>query len=248
MKKIAAYIALFLTIILMVYLTSEDLRAEAASAFARIETDDAVFYADKSLAIPRFTLPKSYYVKVVETGGEITRVVYSGSAQAPSLEGYVKTVCLSFPKDPPADLCPEKTITAVVDEVMFSDPELTRPRSVLTKGATAIYYGEADVSGEKYLYVYATGSVGYVKKNAFEDFTVPLHPVYAAELAAAATSSNEVFSSAPQKDGTISVSKPDPSQVIVIAILIVAVLCVVFLVFKKEDKKASANAFYRDDD
>ena len=227
----------------------------ANSAYARIVTDDAELYADGSLTMSRFTIPKTYYVKVIEIGSDVTRVSYMGeNTNLPLIEGYVKTVNLRFGDEPGASPYPLLTLTAISDDVLFADAEKQKPRCVISSGSAARYLGEKTVAGETLVYVYALGNVGYVSRSSFNDYTLPYHPDYIAEQAALIASAEAAAASA-ESVAAISSGKESktsepfaPSQVIIIALLIVGVLCVIFLLFRPEQKRSSQSAFYRDDD
>ena len=223
--------------------------AQRPYPFACVVTDDAVLYADASLSLARFTLPKSYFVKIVETAGEITRVTYFGeSTSLPLIEGYVKTVCLKFVDYAVKDPYPNLTLSVEADDVLFSDAAKTRPRCVLSKGSFASFVGEYEIGGEIYTYVYALGSVGYVKRSSFSEYELPLHPDFVVETEQSYESADAAASSAAEQPKTDNVRSAAPSQVIIIALLIVGVLCVVFLLFRPERERSANNAFFRDDD
>lgn len=244
MKKIMAYF-MILTTLLLLPAFDENGKAQAVGGYARIETDNAAFYADASLSIVRFILPKSYFVKVIEIGGESTRVSYMGDGGAPYCEGYVKTYDLSFKENDPAAPYPDIKLNVCVDEVMFSDTDLVKPKCVLSKGSTAVFYGEKTISGETYLFVYAHNNIGYVKRSSFDNFEIPMHPEYVVETFLPESGSE---STPDTESGATEKSTAEPSAVIIIALLIIGVVCIIFLLFKKEDKRFSSAAFFKDDD
>ena len=248
MKKLTAFIFILLSALLAFPDNTPICRAIADGGYARIDCDGAELFADASLTLPVFTLPKTYYVCVKEVGAEKTRVSFMGGADgAPTIEGYVKTVNLSFSESAPSAPYPEAELILRADEVMFSDVSAKTPKCVLNKGSLARFYGETVFSGETYVYVYAKNNVGYVKKTSFEEYDIPYHPDYVKETAASYNESGETSSgedSSPSKEEKTT----EPSTVIIIALLIIGVLCVLFLIVKKEDKRTSSGAFFRDDD
>ena len=247
MKKFTAYLLITVNIFITQLLTVSSLTASADGGYARIETDSATLFADASLLVPLFTLPKSYYVKVVDSGGEKTRVTYMSDGQAPAIEGYVRTVNISFIDITPTNPFPDLKLSVATDDILFSDPEDQKPKCVLSKGSAAVYYGETTKFGETFVYVYAKNNVGFVRKSSFSEYTLSSHPDYIRETA----EKQSVLESASATADSISKtenSSADTSKVIIIALLIIGVLCIVFLLFKKEDAKSASSAFFRDDD
>ena len=210
-------------------------------AYARVVADDACLYADYSLTMPRFIVPESYFVKVISSGSDVCRVSFM-DGNAPPLEGYLKTINLSFVKDKPEKCYPDITLTATRDEVMFSELGSKTPRAVLSVGETAYYYGELTLSGENYVYVYSGGCIGYVSKSGFSPFTVPFTQGYSRN---AENSSQETSNNSSDKKPEPSVEY-DPGKIIIIAAALIAVVSVVFIVTRPQ--KSKADAFYRDDD
>lgn len=245
MKRTAAFF-IILSIAFSLSFGDAARTADAESyTYARVVSDGAVFYSDAALAFARFTLPKSYYVKVVNIGIESSRVIYMESNALPIAEGYVKNADLFFTDQTPIDPYPSLTLTVAVDEVMFADVSRAQPKCVLAKNSVAYYYGEIISAGETYLYVYALGNVGYVKKTSFEDFSVPMHPSYAIETEN--TSVEDSTKSSYSKEELSSVGTVTTAQVIIIALLIVGVLCMLFLLLRPEQKLRKKDAYYDED-
>ncbi|MBP5373175.1 MAG: hypothetical protein J6Y44_03215 [Clostridia bacterium] len=218
-------------------------RAEGFS-YARVVSDNAVFYSDAALAITRFYLPKSYFVKIVSIGVESSRVIYMESNDHPAAEGYVKNADLYFTSQTPTEPYPALTLTVAVDEVMFADVSRTQPKCVLSKNSLEYYYGEIVSAGETYLYVYSLGNVGYVKKSSFQDYSLPLHPTFVeqTEQTSAPDTSKSDSSNTPSPVGSVTTA-----QVIIIALLIVGVLCMLFLLLRPEQKYKNKDAYYDDE-
>lgn len=211
----------------------------AEYSYARVVTSDAVLYADPALSMPRFTLPESYYVKIITAEADYCRVSYMEDT-APQKEGYVKTVSLMFVSKKPSNPYPTLLLSLSRDEVVFSDLDDLTPRAVLSKGDEASFYGERKFGGEDYVYVYCSGYVGYVKKNGFTPFSVPLLPDYKLEEQPSSSSS----SSSSERDNDEASS--DPGKLVVIAAALIAVVCVIFIITRPQKK--TSEAFYRDDE
>ena len=101
--------------------SKETARADATSfTYARVVVPDAAFYADRSLSLPRFFLPESYFVRVISEDLDVCRVAYMDGTSRPVKEGYVKTVCLSFVYEVPAVIYPDVTLSVKTEDVLFS--------------------------------------------------------------------------------------------------------------------------------
>lgn len=219
-------------------------RANATSfTYARVVVSDAAFYADRSLSMPRFFLPESYFVRIISDDLDVCRVAYMDGTSRPVKEGYVKTVCLSFVYEVPAVIYPDVTLSVKTEEVLFSDLTSFTPRAVLSASSSAVYYGETVFGGETYVYVYASGYVGYVRKSGFDPFSVPLLPDYRREEDQ--TSSIDISSSSSSSE-VKSALGADTGKIAVIAAALIAVVSVVFIITRPSKK--TADAFYKDDD
>lgn len=150
--------------------------AENAREYARVLNENTPFYSDPSCKILKFYLPYSYFVRIIKTGTEATRVIYMENALAPAREGYVKTadlyVCDYVPESP----YPQLKLTLKNDEILFSSPADGDALVVLTAGDYAYYYGETQIDGDLFYYVFSGVYVGYVRKDAFYAHSLALHP------------------------------------------------------------------------
>lgn len=204
--------------------------------YGQIVTEDCCFYADASLKIVKFILPYSYYVKIVSVGTEASRVVYRSEDQTcPSAEGYVKNVCLGFNEVLPDSLYPEPTLRLKTDEVVFGDKSLTSPKAVVVAGSSARYYGEIKIDGSDYLYVYVNGYVGYVRKDGFISFDIPLNKV---ELLPD-DNDDKTENSSTEKLYEETEKNFSPSEIIVVAVIIVVGLTLLVFALKPSDKRRS---------
>ncbi len=216
--------------------------------YAMISNDSAPFYADSSLSIVKFNLPKTYFVKVVEIFTDYSRVIYMNSNEnLPKVEGYVENINLEFVSFTPDSPSPKTCLTLNSDEVLFSDLLNLTPKTVLSVNSLAYYYGEITFSGESYVYVYSQGYVGYARKSAFNQFTIPHHKDYV-EPTIDTSSNNQTSVSVNENQNPSSASTISTEQVIVIALILLTIVFVIFLFFKPNDKKVMQEAFFNDDD
>lgn len=214
--------------------------------YARILTENTVFYADPDCSVAKFYLPYGYFVKVLSAGEDSVRIIYmDDSADVPAREGYIKTSCLHPFYDNPVNPYPKKTLTLGSDEVLFADSKLSQPKAVLSASVKAYFYGETTVSGEKYYYVYSNGYVGYVRKSAFLNPEIPAHPLPLPEQQTEQpeTPQESQKQTTPHAAGLDSTVK----TVVIIAVSLVA-LSVVYLLFKPVLKNNYAAASKDSDD
>ncbi len=240
MKKLAILLAILISFgatLPQISVKAEDL----SGTYARIVTNDCAFFSDASLKIVKFYLPETYAVKIVSVGAECSRVVYmDGSFLYPMAEGYVKNICLSFLDEEPAVIYPSVSLTVISDEVIFGDTGLSQPKAVIPAGSNASYYGNIKLGGNDYEYVYVNGYIGYMRKDCFAPFTVPL---------------NELPVEPPIEDFDSSTGSPKPenpqgnfstSEILVIAVIVIAGLSLMFFVLKPTKEKPKTG--FNDDD
>lgn len=215
--------------------------------YARILTENTLFYADPNCSIAKFYLPYGYFVKVLSVSEDSVRVLYmDDNAEIPAREGYIKTSCLHPYAGEVANPYPSVTLTLSFDEVLFADSKLSSPKTVLSSNVKAAFYGETVIGGEKYYYVYAKGYVGYVRKSAFLNAEIPAHPLPVKQNSdknrSPDTDENSQKQTTPYASGFDSTVK----TVIIIAVSLVA-LSVVYLLFKPS-AKANYAATKKDSD
>ena len=225
-------------------------KSYADSGYAMIVSDNAVFYSDASGKYPRFYLDKSYFVYVTAIVGDYARVYYMNEYDdTPALEGYVKTVDLSFFDKRIASPYPDVTVSATSDAVMFSDSDLSRPQAVVPVATKARYYGAYVVGGNKLYYVYCRGYVGYVQASAFETVDLPYHEEYLALIAA--QENDSAFESATdshtESSAKTSSAAPDATKIILIALLIVVGLTVLYFLIRPDKLTGKTKVFHDDE-
>lgn len=204
--------------------------------YARILTENTVFYADPNCSIAKFYLPYGYFVKVLSVNEDSVRVLYmDDNAEIPAREGYIKTSCLHPYAGEVSNPYPSVTLTLSFDEVLFADSKLSTPKAVLSSNVKAAFYGETIVEGEKYYYVYAKGYVGYVRKSAFLNAEIPAHPLPIKQNTDQNRSSDADENSQKQTTPYAFGFDSTVKTVIIIAVSLVA-LSVVYLLFKPSSK------------
>ncbi|MBR2932820.1 MAG: hypothetical protein IKC33_00740 [Clostridia bacterium] len=223
---------------------------EIPTSYARITSDDCPFFADPSLKIIKFYIPKNYYVKIVSVGTESSRVIYmDGNTDCPLSEGYVKNVYLSFEELKGITIYPEITVYTTCDEVIFTDTDLEKPKAVLIAGTSAIFYGTLNIEGVEYLYVYAKGYVGYVRRDGFAQFDVPVN--YVEPVTPPNDTDNNLQSSPSEGDSDNHTAQGandiGAQEVIIIAVMIIAALSLIFLILRPERTNQKTRIFERDD-
>ena len=217
--------------------------------WARVLDENTPFYSDSACTMVKFYLPYTYFVKVINIGDDVTRVIYmDGQSTLPQREGYIKTCDLHIFDGIPTNPYPQVGIKITADEILFADSNKKYPKTVLTQGEEATYYGELTVDNEKFCYVYCNGYIGYVRKSAFAPFELPLHEI----PIKTATPEDSLTSEIIQLDSEVnvqSVTALDSTMKIVI-IIAVAVTCisVIYLLFRPKILYEPKVAAWRDND
>lgn len=225
--------------------------AEPGARYSRVLSDNAVLYMDASLTVPWFTLPYSYYVKVLSVSGTSAKVEYKGdNASRPSAKGYVAAEELNFTDEIPSPAYPSLVLTVNQNCMLYKDVDFTIAETV-TQNSTIDFYGFLTrKNGEKLIYGYVQTSsgdkyVGYLPLSAVYDFTVPQLPVSEPTSASADDSPPE------------SSSEPDNAvgnnlQILIIVAVSVVAISIVYLLFrpsqsKVKDEVISKSKFYDDE-
>lgn len=213
--------------------------ANASTNYALIIEENCEFFADASLKIVKFYLPKNYAVKIVSVGAESSRVLYmDDSFLYPVAEGYVKNINLNFVDDVPEVIYPSITLTTILDEVIFADNKISQPKAVISKGTEATFYGEYTYLGASYVYVYINGNVGYMKKESFAPYKLPEVNLPKENLT---ESSTENLDSENNKSPTLKTN-----EILIFAVIIICAIVFLFFVLKPSKEKPQNNFF--DDD
>lgn len=215
--------------------------------YAKVISEGCAFYSDASLKIVKFIIPKSYSVKIVSTGAEYSHVVYMDKSNlCPASEGYVKNVYLEFLDKTPDVIYPNVNLTVVTDDVVFADNKLSTPKAVIQSGSIAAFYGELTISGFDYVYVYVNGYVGYMRKDCFANFDVPIYEevieIPSDILQGDTANGNDTTVDTNTKNDDLSIS-----EIIVIAAIVLVGLLLVFFVIKSNGGNNGNNSAFEDD-
>lgn len=217
------------------------------SSWGRILNENTPFYADDACTILKFYLPYTYFVKIVATGEDSTRVIYmDDNLNVPLREGYIKTCDLYLFDGLPYSPYPEISLKITADEILFADSKKQYPKAVLSQGDTAFYYGEIRIDNENFCYVYSKGYIGYVRKNAFATFEIPAHeiPLVTEEPE---IPNESIITSAPLDNDTNPTSIDATMKIVIIIAVAVTCLSVIYLLFKPNAKQTRL-AVYSDDE
>ncbi|MBR1867946.1 MAG: hypothetical protein IJ800_05140 [Clostridia bacterium] len=250
MKKITALTLLIFSIFFSPVIT---VKAEEAN-YSRILSKDVVLYMDEALSSPWFTLPYSYYVKVLSVGGISAKVEYKGeSPLKPSVKGYLPITALNIVETPPSAPYPASSFTVNQTCLMYKDSNFAYAETV-TENSVIEYYGELKrPGGENFIYGYVTLTtgdkyIGYISQNALVNFALPTLPV---EIPKPETSESESVSSTEKEEVKTDNSLGENLQIIIIVAISVVAISIVYLLFRPtsdraKDEVVSKNSF--DDD
>ena len=186
MKKILTMLALFILLTIGAP-TATAATAELSPQYACVLSDDVYFYTSENESSGIFTLPKTYYVKVLSTGERFTRVEYlTDTEYTKTLVGYCLTHQLTF-----VDYVPRQPFLYATVEVVYTAADGEGSDELLEKLVfTCGYYGEYSIGAKRYAYVYQNGSCAYVPRP--EHFRYAENPEYAERLSnSSEPSSNE---------------------------------------------------------
>lgn len=251
MKKLVLFAALVTAYVIFTIFTilPKILTAHAKEenfSYAQVIADDCAFYSDASLKIVRFYLPKTYAVKIVSIGTESSRVIYmDDSLSCPFTEGYVKNVCLSFLKEAPKTVSPMVKLTVNCDEVIFADSFLSQPKAVITALESGFYYGELTIGATSYVYLYISGYVGYMRKDCFNDYTIPENPIFLETQPEISTNDSE--SSHVKIDSEKEKQNFSTAETLIVAVIVIAGLSVLFLVISKNSQNKVEKTYFEDE-
>lgn len=151
----------------------------AEERYSRVLGENVILYMDSSMTMPWFTLPYSYYVKVISVSGTAAKVEYRGGGSKPSAKGYIDVSELNIVEETPPVIFPNLTLTVNQNCMLYKDTEFTIAETV-TQNSTADFYGIlVRPNGEKFIYSLVTTTsgdkyVGYMSINAVSEFTIPV--------------------------------------------------------------------------
>lgn len=134
---------------------------QVADAYACVLCDDAFFYANKDENQGLFLLPKSYFVKILQTETEFTKIEYQTDGEHfKTLTGYAKTSKLT-----PVDYVPKTPYLNLTFDVKYKLEDTSLGPSFLNELViTCAYYGDYKIGSKTYCYVLRDETFGYVLK------------------------------------------------------------------------------------
>ena len=142
-------------------LTTSRAKADGETEYACILEDDVYFYKTESHGSGLFTLPKTYYVRVLSVGEPFTKVEYQTDGErTQTLSGYCLTEDLTF-----VDYTPVNPYLYATFEVIYRAENADHNDELLDKlSFTCAYYGDYYIGSKEYAYVLRDGEYTYVPK------------------------------------------------------------------------------------
>lgn len=246
MIKRAVIVLFVLSLAFSVTINALPNQAKANLQYAMVIEHDVALYSDASCRYVKFYLPYSYFVKIIEVGTDYSRVTYMDDMDnCPRCEGYVKNIYLDFSFDAPENPYPQVTVTAISDEVLFSDLANKKPKEVILSNNKAVYFGNITYEGEKFFYVYAQNQVGYVRENGFSQLELKEHPLAPKKTPLDDTKLTPT-STKDTKTNTSLLSEKSYQPMIIILIVLSALLLLYFIL--RQSPQKAEHSFYRDED
>lgn len=138
-----------------------------AGAYACILEKNVYFYATKDLSRGVFTLPQTYYVKVLEINDDFCKIEYLYDDEyTQKLTGYAKTELLTF-----VDYVPKRPYLYRLFELSYTiDGGGHNGDGFLDEiKVQCAYYGDYEIGSTTYCYILRNGDFGYVPKPATLD-------------------------------------------------------------------------------
>ena len=217
------------------YKTAYNARA-TETRYSRILSENVVLYMDSSLAVPWFTLPYGYYVKILSVGTASVKVEYRGDIPSkPSAKGYIATDELNVSAKTPPVLYPSLTLTVNQTCMLYKDTDFTLTETV-TQNSTVDYYGTLTrPNGEQFVYGLVTTTsgdkyLGYMSINSVFPFSLPRLNVE--EESASESQSEESSSKTESQSGAIG----NGVQLAVIIAVSAVAISIVYLLFRPSGK------------
>lgn len=233
--------ALFISFVLL-FPFSLTVKADEEFGYSRILSEDVTLYADSDLKQKWFTLPYSYYVKILSVGTTSVKVEYKGeSPSRPSVKGYIKIEDLNLSSEPVAPY-PSVTFSIGGSCLLYKDTNLTYAETIAENASIDFYGTTALKSGKEYVYGYVTtlsgdDYMGFIEKSSIINFAVPRLPVEAVKPESEEES--ETVSEPPKKTDN---SLGDNLQIVIIIGISVVAVSIVYLLFRPAPERAKEEA------
>lgn len=214
--------------------------------YSRILSDGVVLYMDAGMTTPWFTLPYSYYVKIISVSGASAKVEYkSDNPSKPSAKGYILSSELNLVDAIPSVAYPSLVLTVNQNCMLYKDTDFTLTETV-TQNSTIEFYGIfTRRNGDRYIYGYVNASsgdkyIGYISVGAVYDFTVPELPVEKPTLEPV-ESTSEKESESVKNDATFG----NNLQILLIVAISVVAVSIVYLLFRPTPVKVKDEVITR---
>ncbi len=191
-----------------------------AGSYACILNEETYLNATPDETQGLFLLPTTYYVKLLDYGGQYCRVEYLyDDAQTKKIIGYVQTKLLTF-----VDYVPKSPYFYHSFELHYRiDDALTENSDFLSEiTLSCAYYGDYKIGSKLYCYVLRGDSFGYVPKPA--TLVVPINTEYAERLAQTSASSSA--------EETLQSKESSPAQIAILVALCLLVPVLAALILK----------------
>lgn len=198
----------------------------AAGAYACVLEDNTFFYAAKDEKQGLFLLPKTYFVKVLDSAPDYTKIEYlTDSAITKKLIGYAKTSALTF-----VDYVPQTPYLYLSFNVTYKlSDDLLDPSFLNELVVKCTYYGDYAIGSKTYCYVLRGEEFGYILKP--DDLSIAENPEYADRLQAQ-TPAPEIENE-PTEEESDSAS---PAQIAILIALCLLVPVLAALILKSPRK------------
>ena len=215
-----------------------------ASEYSRVLSEDVVLYMDSDLTRPWFTLPYSYYVKVLSVGVRSVKVEYKGdSAAHPSVKGYIPIENLSYAAEPAAPY-PVVTFEIGASCLLYRDTNFTYFETVAENSAVDFYGVYTGKNGKEYIFGFVSAAsgdnyMGFIEKSAIKNFVVP-------RLIVEEEKPEEVSETVESKESSPKTVNGDGLQIVIVVGISVVAISIVYLLFRPSPKRAGEEAISDD--
>lgn len=198
----------------------------ATGTYACVLEDHTFFYAAKDEKQGLFLLPKTYFVKVLDSAPDYTKIEYlTDSASTKKLIGYAKTSALTF-----VDYVPQTPYLYLSFKVTYKlGDDLLDPSFLNELVVECTYYGDYTIGSKTYCYVLRGEEFGYILKP--DDLSIAENPEYADRLQA------QTPTPAPENEPTEEESdSASPAQIAILIALCLLVPVLAALILKSPRK------------
>ena len=192
-------------------------KADGTASYACVLEENTFFYTARDEKQGLFLLPKTYFVKVLETAPDFCKVEYLyDTAELKKVVGYAKTAQLTFVDYTPS--VPYLEHLFQVDYLLDSDDTDNAFHKITV---TCAYYGDYKIGSKTYCYVLRGDEFGYIPKPDTLDY--PQSTEYADRLTPIETTDE------PQTEEPTSKTSPALIAILIALCLLVPILSALVL-------------------